>query len=100
MSFEIHFATRASRDLVRILTELGRRNPDWEDAVASAITEKLEFLAETPYLSTIFRSDRWIEIREVLATSYRIFFTIEEEDQIVHLKRIQHVRQQDPDFTE
>jgi mRNA-degrading endonuclease RelE of RelBE toxin-antitoxin system len=79
---------------------LGRRDPDWEDAVACAITEKLDFLANSPYLSAIFRANRWGEIREVLATNYRIFFTIEDEDRIVHIKRIQHARQQDPEFPE
>ena len=100
MSFELHWSTRASRDLIRIITELDRRDPDWGTAVQQAITEKLDSVADNPFLSSIFRPNEWVELREVLAASYRIFFTVDETDRVVTVKLIQHVRQQDPDFSE
>ena len=100
MSFEIRWSTRASRDVIRIITELDRRDPDRGTAVQQAITEKLDLLADNPFLSSIFRSNEWAEMREVLAANYRIFFTVDEGDRAVNLKRIVHVRQQDPDFSE
>jgi mRNA-degrading endonuclease RelE of RelBE toxin-antitoxin system len=36
----------------------------------------------------------------VLATSYRIFFSIDERRQRIWIESIRHARQQDPDFSE
>ena len=100
MSFEIRWSTRASRDLIRIITELDRRDPEWGTAVELAIAEKLDSLADNPFLSSIFRSNEWAQMREVLAANYRIFFQVDEGERAVDLKLIQHVRQQDPEFPE
>jgi plasmid stabilization system protein ParE len=69
-------------------------------AVDDAIAEKLEFVAQNPFLSSIFRQTSTGEVREVLAANYRIFFVVNEPDQQVVVRAIRHVRQQDPDFPE
>ena len=66
----------------------------------TAIVEKLEFLSTNPFLSSIYKQTPWAGIREAQAGSYRLFFRINEADQVIVLERIQHVRQQDPDFPE
>jgi plasmid stabilization system protein ParE len=99
MPFEKDWSHRASRDLIRILEYLDSRDPDWADSVWTAISEKLDFISQFPYLSTIYEVTSAGEIREVLADDYRIFFRVIEHDQVVRIKGIQHVRQQDPDFS-
>ena len=100
MPFEVRLSTRAGRDLIRILDDLGARDLDWAVAVDDAIAEKLEVVAQNPFLSSIFRPTSTGEVREVLAASYRIFFVVNEPDQQVVVRAIRHVRQQDPDFPE
>ena|SRR6478752_5598101 len=100
MPFEVRLSTRAGRDLIRILDDLGARDLDWAVAVDDAIAEKLEFVAQNPFLSSIFRQTSTGEVREVLAANYRIFFVVNEPDQQVVVRAIRHVRQQDPDFPE
>jgi plasmid stabilization system protein ParE len=100
MAFEEHWSHRANRDLKRIADYHDAHDPDWTDRVVAAITEKLDSLLDNPYLSSVFDQTPFGEIREALAGNYRIFFVIHEEDQVLDIRRIQHVRQQDPDFSE
>ena len=100
MSFEKSWSRRASRDLIRIIEYLDSRDSDWADAVQEAIEEKLDFISQTPFLSSIYDVTPFGEIREVLAGDYRIFFMVNEHDRVVRIKGIQHARQQDPDFSE
>jgi plasmid stabilization system protein ParE len=100
MAFEQDWTHRASQDLKRIVDYHDARDPDWTDAIIAAITEKLDSLSANPYLSSIFKSTPWGEVREASAGSYRIFFVINEADKIIDIRGIQHVRQQDPDFPE
>jgi plasmid stabilization system protein ParE len=100
MSFEVRWKPRASDELTRIVGYHDSRGPSWTDVVTAAITERLEFISETPYLSSIFMTVKDTEVREVLAESYRIFFSIHERQQRVWIESIRHVRQQDPDLSE
>jgi len=100
MSFEVRWTPRASDELTRIIEYLDSQDPSWTDVVAAAITEKLEYISETPYLSSIFQAVKGTEFREVLAAGYRIFFTIHDRQQRIWIRAIRHVRQQDPDFSE
>jgi plasmid stabilization system protein ParE len=100
MSFEVRWKPRAGDELTRIVEYLDSRDPSWTDVVTAAITERLEFISETPYLSSIFKTVKGTEVREVQAASYRIFFTVHERQQRVWIESIRHVRQQDPDFPE
>jgi plasmid stabilization system protein ParE len=100
MSFEVRWKPRASDELTRIVDYHDLRDPSWTDVVTAAITEKLEFISETPYLSSIFKTVKDTEVREVLAASYRVFFSIDERRQRIWVESIRHARQQDPDFPE
>jgi plasmid stabilization system protein ParE len=100
MAFEPDWSHRANRDLKRIVDYHDAHDPDWTDAIIGAITEKLDFLSNNPYLSSIYKQTPWDEMREALAGNYRIFFVINETDQVIQIRGIQHVRQQDPDFSE
>jgi plasmid stabilization system protein ParE len=100
MHFEKDWSRRASRDLIRIIDYLNSRDPDWADAVLTAISERLDFISQFPYLSFVFDVTPVGEIREVLAANYRIFFMVNEHDQVVRIKGIQHAHQQDPEFPE
>jgi len=100
MSFEIRWTPRAGDELTRIVEYLDSRDPSWTDGVTAAISEKIEFISETPYLSSVFETSTRGDIREVLAASYRIFFSVDERRQRVWIESIRHVRQQDPDFSE
>ena len=100
MSLEVRWKPRASDELTRAVEYLDSRDPSWTDVVTAAISEKLEFISETPYLSSIFQTVRGIEVREVLAANYRIFFSVDERRQRVWIESIRHVRQQDPDHSE
>lgn len=100
MPFEKVWSHRASGDLIRIIEYLDARDPDWTDKVYTAISEKLDFISQFPFLSSIYDVTSTGEIREVLAANYRIFFTVVEHDQVVRIRGIQHARQDDPDFSE
>jgi plasmid stabilization system protein ParE len=100
MAFEKDWTHRASQDLKRIVDYHDERDPGWTDAIFAAITKKLDSLSINPFLSTIHKQTPWGEVREALAGSYRLFFVINEADQVIQLRAIQHVRQQDPDFAE
>jgi len=79
---------------------LDSRDPSWTDAVIAAIDDRLETLAESPFLSSIHQVTSRGEVREVLAMNYRIFFRVNEERKTIRLECIQHAHQQDPDFSE
>jgi len=100
MSLEVRWTRRASDELTRIVAYLDSQDPSWTDVVTAAISEKIEFISETPYLSSLFETSTRGDIREVLAASYRIFFSIDERRQRIWVESIRHVRQQDPDFSE
>ena len=100
MAFEQDWSHPASSDLRRIIEDHDARDPDWTDAIVAAIMEKLDSLSVNPYLSSIYKQTPWGNVRDALVGSYRLFFRIKEADQILRLERIQHVRQQDPDFPE
>jgi plasmid stabilization system protein ParE len=100
MSLEIRWSPRAGEELTRIVGYLDSKDPSWTDVVTAAVSEKLEFISETPYLSSIYQSAMGAEFREVLAGNYRIFFRIDERRQQIRIESIRHVRQQDPDFSE
>jgi plasmid stabilization system protein ParE len=98
MAFEKDWSHAASSDLNRIVEYHDARDPDWTDAIVTAIMEKFDSLLDNPYLSPIHKLTRWGEVRVALAGSYRLFFRINEADQFVRLERILHAHQQDPDF--
>ena len=100
MAFEQDWSHRASGDLKQIVDYHEAHDPDWTDTVVTAIMEKLDSLAANPFLSSIYKQTPWGEVREALAGSYRIFFRVNEADQLIRIEHIQHVRQQDPDFSE
>jgi toxin ParE1/3/4 len=100
MPLEVRWTTRASDEVTQIVDYLDSRDPSWADVVAAAVSEKLEFISETPYLSSIFETSTRGDIREVLAASYRIFYSIDERRQRIWIESIRHARQQDPDFPE
>jgi len=100
MPLEVRWTARASDEVTRIVEYLDSRDPSWGDVVAAAISEKLEFISGTPYLSSIFETSTRGDIREVLAASYRIFFSIDGQRQRIWIESIRHVHQQDPDFSE
>jgi plasmid stabilization system protein ParE len=99
MAFEIRWTPRASQDLTRIIEYLDSLDPSRTDVVIAAIREKLEFLTTSPFLSAVFETSTRGDIREVLAASYRIFFTVNDRRRTVRIEAIRHVRQQDPDFS-
>jgi plasmid stabilization system protein ParE len=100
MAFEQDWSHRASRDLKRIVDYHDARDPDWTDVIVAAIIEKLDSLSVNPYLSSIYSETPWGEVREALAGSYRIFFVIQEAENVIQVRCIQHVRQQEPDLPE
>ena len=100
MSFEIRWSPRAGDELTRTVEYLDSRDPSWTDAVTAAISERVEFVSQSPYLSPVHETSTRGDIREVLAASYRIFFSIDERRHRVWIESIRHVRQQDPDFPE
>lgn len=100
MSFEVRWKPRAGDELTRIVEYHDARDSSWTDVVTAAITERLEFICETPYLSSTFKTVKGTEIREVLAASNRIFLSIDERRRRVWIESIRHARQQDPDFSE
>lgn len=100
MEFQVRWAKRGSEDLIRILRYLDSQDPDWSDAFRDAISDRLEFLSRTPFLSSSYETIAGTEIREVLAGSYRLFFSVNVAKKTVRIERMLHVRQQDPDFSE
>jgi plasmid stabilization system protein ParE len=100
MSLEVRWKPRASDELTRIVDYHDSRDPSWTDVVTAAISDKPEFISETPYLSSIYKSVKGTEVREVLAASYRIFFSIDERRQRIWVESIRHAHHQDPDFLE
>jgi plasmid stabilization system protein ParE len=100
MPLKVRWSTLARHDLARALVYCAERDPDWAFAVDAAIAEKIEFLSEFPFLSTRLRPTHRGELREVLAGSHRIIFSVNEQLQEVFIVSIRHARQQDPEFLE
>ena len=100
MSFTLRWTIRAGRELTRIVEYLDSRDPSWTDVVTSAISEKLEFVSQNPFLSSVYETSTRGQIREVLVANYRIFFSVNESKKVFRIESIRHVRQQDPDFSE
>ena len=100
MPLEVCWTTFARLHLARIIAYCGERDPDWAATVNAAIAEKIEFLAEFPFLSTIVRKTSRGDVRETIAANYRITYSVNERAQLIYIRSIRHVRQDDPDPSE
>ena len=100
MYFEVRWTSAARLHLARILAYCGERDPDWALSENAAIAEKIEFIAEFPFLSSIVGRTARGEVRETVAADYRITFEVNEQARLVYIASIFHVRQDDPDPSE
>ena len=100
MSLEVRWTTVARLHLARIIASCAERDPDWAATVDAAIAEKIEFLAEFPFLSNIVRTTSRGDVRETIAVNYRITYSVDERAELIYLRSIRHVRQDEPDPSE
>jgi plasmid stabilization system protein ParE len=100
VDFESNWTGSARRDLKSIIDYLGRFNPDAVDYVVGAVVERADALTSAPYVGDIWERCGRRETRVIVQGSYRIFFEVDPDESLVTIRKILHVRQQDPDFSE
>ncbi len=100
MPWQIAWTKRGRLEFRNVLKYCLSKDVDWAERAEMAIAEGIEFLAETPFISSVFVDGSRGEIREYLIGQFRLFFQVIEDENVVLLNAIRHVRQQDPDFSE
>jgi len=100
MDFSVHWPARARRDLKRIVDYWKRVDADAIPHAVGPIVEKIESLAESPYSGDIWQRSGGFELRVIVAGSYRVFFDLDPHERVINIRKIQHVREEDPDFSE
>ena len=101
MHLEIWWAARARIELSKITVFVAQRDPSRAATLRAQIFERMEALQENPFISSVYCFVPSVgEVREISVGTYRVFFTVDEAKNLIHVRRIRHVRQADPDFEE
>ena len=97
MDFEIRWSPEAARDLDAIEGYIAQDDPEAATRVRDGIVDSVGQLSRHPFLGGEYRRRRGAPaIRQLLSGSYRIFYTVLEDQSQVEIHHIRHVRRDEP----
>lgn len=100
MDYAAEWSDRALSDFRSVLTYVDEQNEFATKRVRKRIIDAIRLLESSPRLGSIFQITSAGEIRQTTAGNFRIFYMPDDESQTVRILSIQHVKWEDPDFTE
>ena len=97
MGSEIRWSPDAARDLDGIEAYIAQDDPDAATRVRDAIVASAGQLAVHPFLGAAYRKRRGApQVRELLSGSYRIFYTVTDDQSRVDIHHVRHTRRDEP----
>lgn len=94
--FTVNYTTPAAEDLISILEYISSilKSPSAAENLLNEIEEQTKILEENPFIFPLAK-DEYINklgIRHIAVKNYFLFYTIEEEKEIVSIIRIMYAR--------
>jgi len=94
--FKVNFTTPAEEDLVSTLDYISSilKSPSAAEDMLNEIEEHTKFLAENPFIFPLSKDEELNKqgIRHVRVKNYLLFYTIEEDKELVSIIRIMYAR--------
>jgi len=79
--------------LESILDYIAEDNPDAAIAMIDRISEQVAFLGDLPEMGSHYLRSKVSGLRQLIVRPYRIVYLLDEENQIVHVVAVQHMRE-------
>ncbi len=97
MDLEIRWSPDAGGELDAIEAHIAQDDPETAIRVRDTIGASVGQLSRHPYLGAEYRKRRGApSVRELLSGSFRIFYTVHENQSRVEIHHIRHVRRDEP----
>jgi plasmid stabilization system protein ParE len=98
MDYQIIWTEPALADLETIVTHIAGDNPPAAGRVGDEIIAHVELLATFPHIGPHYPRGSKSGDREILCRSYRIFYRVFEDRQVVEVLTIWHGARQEPEL--
>lgn len=99
MAFEVIWTEPAASDLQSIIEYISQNNPTAAVRVAGDTIQRAEMLSITPLMGKRFPKVPDMQIREIVAGKYRIFYRVYEDEQRLEIMTIWHSARGDPNLS-
>src|SRR5204863_4922867 len=96
MPFEIIWTRRAHCSLDDAVEYVKRSDSMYADQLRAALLRRVDDLANQPYLGAPADLELAIEYRELLESSYRIFYRVDESKSRVYVTLVWHASRDEP----
>jgi len=96
MAFRVVWTRTASSDLQTIVRFIASDNPDAARRIAERILIEIEGAGAFPFSGRVVPEKQDNEIREKILNPYRIVYTVNETESVIHVVRIWHAARGEP----
>ena len=96
VSLIIRWSRTARTRVLEIDDWLRERSPEAADRFTDVLFEKLELLAEHPYLAQVYMVLQDPSIRRQVVGKYIVFYYVDQAKQTIHILTVRHGRQPRP----
>ena len=96
MAFRVVWTQTASSDLQAVVRYIASDNPDAARRMAERILDQIEGAATLPFAGRVVPEKQDDSIREKILRPYRIVYTVDETDNVIHVVRIWHAARGEP----
>ena len=90
MAHRIKWSTQAAEDLKEIVQYISYQNQDAAHSLAEKIILRIEAAANHPFSNRSVPEKNDETIREIILSPYRLIYSVEEGQQVMHIVRIWH----------
>ena len=98
MDYTIEWTEPATQDLDQILAYVRRNNPSAAVRLGRQITDKVDLLATSPFLGSVYSQFGSSSRRETRQGNYRIFYRVKESEQRIEILAVWHAARQEPNL--
>ena len=98
MDYTIEWTEPASQDLDKILAYIRENNSSAAVRLGRQIADKVDLLATSPFLGSVYSQSGSSSRRETRQGNYRILYRIKEPERRVEILAIWHAARQDPNL--
>ena len=98
MAFRVVWTQTASSDLQAIVRYIASENPNAARLIAERILDQIEGAAAFPFSGRVVPEKHDDTMRERILRPYRIVYTVDESDRVIHVVRIWHAARGEPEI--
>jgi plasmid stabilization system protein ParE len=96
MGFRVKINASAVADLAGIVSYVAADHPEAATRLGNALLDAAFSLSAAPFKGS--RYPKFADVRRITLPPYKIFYRVEEADQVVEILRFWHSSRSDPDF--